>query len=1275
MKSRWVPPWPLFFPLVLAAAICVTWAAALPAAALPAAAQTATPTPIVAPSDPGAAALELARQRADAGDAAGAITAFEQAIEAYRSAANADGEVAARFFLAMFLRGAGRYDESLTAYESALAAAAPLQNAIVDASLWLGIGDCRNLLKQPADALAAYEKAVALYRASEDASARRGEISALNSAGNTLHALGRYEEAIAQFAAGLPVALALADDRAELMLQSGLGAAYTVRGNERNSAEDHRKALAAYTRGRELAEKLADLLWQQISLLGSGSAHSSLREYEAAYQDLRAGVAIAEERQDRVGEALLRMEAGLALHDMGRYSAALPELEQALALEEGLGNQVRQVLALTQLGATLSALGRNADALSRYEAADVLAHQLGDPALSARVKNDLGLLYDQLGRGEDALTTLEAARQLAETSGERKPVGTALNNLGTALNHRGRYADAEERYTQALVIFRDVSSPTDEAITLNNRAQNYDSQGRYDEARPLYEQALAIHRQNADETGEATVLENLAGQDAAQGRYREALQGYQAALDVFKDKGLLHEQAAALSNLATLYVTLGQLDEAQARYDEALTLRRAIGDLRGEGIVLGNLAALEYERSDYEAALRLYREALTSAETVGDAGAGATWQNHVAAVLEELGRHEEAHAAYQDALAQFRQLGDQAGEAAALNGLGITQLRLPFPGEGLTFLDQAFVIYEEIGDKAGQATALANKAFLQQELDEGEAALETYRQAIVLREQLRSAAPGEELRLGLTQQAWAVFDAAAALAMKLGHGEEAFELTERARSRQFLDQINAGRLDLAAGGDSDLLAREQALRAELGQLDLEARREWAKPSGQRNVEAAREKRQLVAVRQEEYSQLLAEIKARNPQYASMVSAEPASLAQLQALLPPDVTLVSYYIGSDASFAFVIQAASFHAVTLQAPAEKVWQEVVEFRHSFMDLGNPFPSSLSWLTDRLITPVAPYLTTPVVGFAPHGPLHYLPFAALYGPSAPPTTGGPVEKPSPPTPLSERFVLFTLPGVSVLPYLPLEAASSATGVPLVMAYGSPAGLASLANADTEAHSVADALRVEPYLGEAASETALRERASGSRLIHIAAHGQLNAATPLFSRLLLAPDDANDGSLEIHEVYGLDLKGVDLATLSACQTDMGKLNVGDDVTGLSRAFLYAGARSVAASLWSVDDEATAALMQAFYHNLTAGMGKAQALNAAQTAVRTDAEHRQWSHPYYWAAFVLNGDPGITQPVQGPTVGGSPFAAWLPWAGAALALMLAAAILLFRLKLLPPRR
>jgi CHAT domain-containing protein len=151
------------------------------------------------------------------------------------------------------------------------------------------------------------------------------------------------------------------------------------------------------------------------------------------------------------------------------------------------------------------------------------------------------------------------------------------------------------------------------------------------------------------------------------------------------------------------------------------------------------------------------------------------------------------------------------------------------------------------------------------------------------------------------------------------------------------------------------------------------------------------------------------------------------------------------------------------------------------------------------------------------------------------------------------------------------------------------------------------------------------------------------------LFSTIHLAEDKENDGRLEVHEVYGLDLEeSTDLVVLSACQTQLGALSAGDEVVGLTRAFLYAGTPSVMASLWSVDDEATALLMERFYTHLEAGMGKGEALRQAQVDVRAE-----YPHPYYWAAFVLTGDAGEAN-VQGvpeptPGVGGPCWGAAVP--------------------------
>lgn len=189
--------------------------------------------------------------------------------------------------------------------------------------------------------------------------------------------------------------------------------------------------------------------------------------------------------------------------------------------------------------------------------------------------------------------------------------------------------------------------------------------------------------------------------------------------------------------------------------------------------------------------------------------------------------------------------------------------------------------------------------------------------------------------------------------------------------------------------------------------------------------------------------------------------------------------------------------------------------------------------------------------------------------------------------------------------------------------MAQSRADGLPVLRFADREAAGVANLYHSEALLTGGATRAAFLKLARAYGVLHIAAHTELNGNSPLFSRIALAPDKEDSGAIEVREVYGMDLAGTNLVVLSACQTQLGARSTGDDVVGLNRAFIYAGASSVIASLWTVDDEATSFLMKAFYTNLKQGLSKAAALQAAQMATR-----KKYPHPYYWAAFVLTGDP-----------------------------------------------
>ena len=245
---------------------------------------------------------------------------------------------------------------------------------------------------------------------------------------------------------------------------------------------------------------------------------------------------------------------------------------------------------------------------------------------------------------------------------------------------------------------------------------------------------------------------------------------------------------------------------------------------------------------------------------------------------------------------------------------------------------------------------------------------------------------------------------------------------------------------------------------------------------------------------------------------------------------------------------------------------------------------------------------------MALVPNGVLHYVPFAAL------PNGAGY---------FGETHTLHYLPSASVLPFIQAKRKGPADCL-LALAQSRPVGLPPLSFADVEVASIANLYGTQPLLGGTATTSALQRLAPEAQIIHLAAHGELNEQSPQFSRLFLAPDGLTDGSLTVQDVYGPNLAQADLVVLSACETQLGQQSRGDELVGLNRAFIYAGTPSVIASLWSVNDQATAVLMAAFYRHLRAGLSKAEALQAAQAETRA-----QYPHPYYWAAFVLTGDPG----------------------------------------------
>lgn len=470
-----------------------------------------------------------------------------------------------------------------------------------------------------------------------------------------------------------------------------------------------------------------------------------------------------------------------------------------------------------------------------------------------------------------------------------------------------------------------------------------------------------------------------------------------------------------------------------------------------------------------------------------------------------------------------------------------------------------------------------------------ESAVDFYRKAVDVIERQRSTINTEAGKIGFVGDKQAVYARLIAALIEMGRVAEAFDYVERSKSRALVDML-ASKQDFAAQDP----AQAALMLAQLDSADLNARirDDSAKPEDKAaTVRSLRVARQALQSAAPELSTLV------------MVSSVPA--AELGALVGADETLIEYYYQGKDLYAFLLDRERLQAVRLEAP--ELAGEIQRLRKTL-----EATESQAWragareLYRRLWQPLEKLVTTRNIIVVAHGALHYLPFAALQD--------GEDKF------LIDRYSLRFLPSASVLKYLrPAMRQKDAR----LLALGNPDlndPRLDLDFAEGEAKLVASLYPASRLLlRKDASESNFKKAGSVFSRIHFASHGKFHADEPLKSGLYLAKDADNDGVLTVGELYSMNLEA-DLVTLSACETGLGKIASGDDVVGLTRGFLYAGSRSIVASLWSVDDKATAALMQAFHANL-ASMNKREALRQAQLKAR-----ETFPHPFLWAAFQLTG-------------------------------------------------
>ncbi|MBW8877778.1 MAG: CHAT domain-containing protein [Acidobacteria bacterium] len=917
-------------------------------------------------------------------------------------------------------------------------------------------------------------------------------------------------------------------------------------------------------------------------------------------------------------------------------------LERSAVLWQEIHESRKAAQALYVLGQRHHELGKEVQAAQDYQGA--AASWASQPDRKARhgealALNWAGLCLKEAERRSEARQLYERARAIAREIGDEWVLASALSNLGLLDSDEGETHKGIELQEQALELTKRVGDPEQEGKILSNLAYAYKQVSENQKAVKLYKQTLELARSTSDRPLEALAENGLADLSSTLGDFEKSLSQYQAALALSRASRKRTDEARTLNNIGTVDQHLERFDESQRAYEQALALARKVNDQETQTQILLNQSSLALRLGQPAQALKLAQQALPLAHGYRDREADAHFT---------LGR---VYRALQDRPAARREL------------------------------ELAVALDRQLGDLPAEADVTLALARLDRDAGDLPAALSQVSKALEIIESLRTRVVDQGLRTSFSAARQDYYELQIELLMGLherrrteGFAADALKASEGARARTLLEVLKESEADIREGADPALVERERRLREEVND------REWLrvrllareKPDPAKLAEAG----QRVEEALDEYQRVQASLRESGPRYAALTQPQPLGVAGIQAeLLDGQALLLEYSLGAERSFLWVVAPHSLDAFPL--PGRDVIERTARRYYELLTVrnarkpGEPLPAFKARiaaadagaeqagreLSQMILQPAAKLLGDQPLLVVADGALQYIPFAALPIPGS----GEPLET---------RHEIITLPSATALAALRRELGEHAPARRELAIFADPvykddqrlklpkaslgkrapasrslrrgartgrdtldvSNLRRLPFSEREAEKIA-ALVLPAQVFRATGFEASKLKVTGTdlkgfRKLHFATHGILDTRHPELSGLVLSLYDKQgreqNGVLRLNDIYNLRL-GADLVVLSACRTALGREWRGEGLIGLTRGFMYAGAARVVASLWSVEDQATAELMEGFYRGmLRENLSPAAALRKAQLEMRRNPRRKS---PFYWAGFSLQGE------------------------------------------------
>lgn len=913
---------------------------------------------------------------------------------------------------------------------------------------------------------------------------------------------------------------------------------------------------------------------------------------------------------DKKGLVEVLMARAIVLRNMHKYSRAIDELEKALVVRKKLGEVLRQddqkFYHFNSVGAIYRSMGtiyyvqsQFPEAIFEYKKA--LKHSTGTDRIIDRSFIYSGLLSAELALHEidPAWRTISQAfediRNLEKPEQRAAFYNLVLINLIMSSKKRG-FGHDPESYS--------VVTYTPEKLLLEKVYNDPDLYKRISEA---YDDWLKLSIKRKDLRSEIMARLFLGYFYVSGKKYGEAQNQYQKALQLAEETQTTDLKILGYYFLSDLALTRENEEKAMGIMEKMLGLFREIDDLPGQLHTLRFIGRLKQMTKNYPDSLKRYDRAVLLAEKMSDnkelieslVGRGKT--------LYLARNYKRSLRDYREALQIAREINNKNLTAVCLAGIARNQAEMGNLDKAIENYTKAFGLYKELNYtyKIRDLALELGKTLKEKNLDDK--ALEVYTEALNRFITMWEKVPEELGRMKVRKEKSTriLFEQTISLLIKTGRFEEALKYLETSRSVELLNDIDLEKLKVGDEKTQSLIEKVKKLQRKMYLIRDDIKKA-------KNEKKRANLSRVLASTRGEFFATINEIKSKNPDFDRLLSVRGTELAAIQKMIPPDALMIEYYPSPEALYLFLVTTDTFNIRKVEVKRDELYQLVKKLRDQLSNPANTkvtadFQKNRTLLYSLMIKPVEDELDyKEKILVIPGGLLWYLPVEVLGD------EGGPFL-------IQEKQVSY-ISSANILKMVQGRKDPDDEAMHLA-AFSAPPQL-DVPFTSREVEKIGSIIpdsRV--FIGDESTRERFFREAPRSSLLHIASHSKLNREDVNKSFITFA---GKNGKLYLGEIYGIPLKDTSLVTLSSCESALGKDNPGGEFASLASAFTTAGASSVIASLWKVDDKATAELFVEFYKNLIEGKSRTESLRLAKIKL---IENPETSHPYFWGSFILMGD------------------------------------------------